>query len=49
MPANVIFVPAGGGQSADLVYKNHGYYIDGTWDHEVAANPEAISVTLSEG
>lgn len=49
MPANVIFVPAGGSQSADLVYKNHGYYIDGTWDHEVAADPEAISVTLSEG
>ena len=49
MPSKVIFIPAGGSQSADLEYKNHGYYVDGTWDHEVSANPDAISVALSEG
>ena len=49
MPTKVIFVPAGGSQSGNLDYKNHGYYIDGTYDHEVSADPNAISVTLSQG
>ena len=34
MPSNIIFV-VNGNQTADLEYKNHGYYIDGTWHHEV--------------
>lgn len=34
MPSSVIFV-VDGKQSDDLVYKNHGYYIDGTWSKEI--------------
>lgn len=48
-PTKVIFVPAGEGQSTDLDYKNHGYYIDNVWDHEVAADPTAVSVSLEPG
>lgn len=49
MPTKVIFVPAGENQSGDLDYKNHGYYIDNVWDHEVASAPTAISVSLEPG
>lgn len=48
VPTKVIFLP-GGTQSADLDYKNHGYYIDGVWAHEVSADPHAVSVALSQG
>ena len=34
MPSSVIFV-VDGNQTDDLVYKNHGYYIDGTWSKEI--------------
>lgn len=34
MPSSVIFV-VDGKQTDDLVYKNHGYYIDGTWSKEI--------------
>ena len=33
-PTGVIFV-TDGQQTSDLTYRNHGYYIDGNWDHEV--------------
>ena len=35
MPTGLIFSTAGSDQTANLVFKNHGYYIDGVWDHEV--------------
>lgn len=37
MPTGLIFVPNNQNQTADLVYKNHGYYIDAMWHHEVTA------------
>ena len=33
-PTGIIFV-TDGQQTSDLIFRNHGYYIDGTWDHEV--------------
>ena len=45
MPANIIFV-VDGTQTADLVYKNHGYYIDGTWNREIT-NYESPAPTVS--
>jgi len=33
-PTGIIFV-TDGQQTADLTFRNHGYYIDGTWHHEV--------------
>lgn len=33
-PTKVIFLP-NGTQSADLTYKNHGYYVNGTWTKEI--------------
>lgn len=33
-PTGIIFV-TDGQQTSDLTYRNHGYYIDGTWHHEV--------------
>lgn len=33
-PTGIIFV-ADGKQTSDLVYRNHGYYINDTWDHTV--------------
>ncbi len=33
-PTGIIFV-TDGQQTADLTFHNHGYYIDGTWHHEV--------------
>ena len=33
-PTGIIFV-TDGQQTSDLTFKNHGYYIDGTWHHEV--------------
>ncbi|MCR5076464.1 MAG: starch-binding protein [Prevotella sp.] len=48
MPSKVIFLPDGE-QSKDLEYRNHGYYIDNVWNHEVSADPEAVSVILSQG
>ena len=35
MPTGLIFSNAGADQTADLEFRNHGYYIDGVWDHEV--------------
>ena len=34
MPKQIIFV-VDGKQTADLDYKNHGYYVDGTWSKEI--------------
>ena len=33
-PTGIIFV-IDGTQTSDLTFRNHGYYIDGTWNHEV--------------
>ncbi|MBQ6166630.1 MAG: starch-binding protein [Muribaculaceae bacterium] len=33
-PTGIIFV-TDGQQTADLTFRNHGYYIDGNWHHEV--------------
>jgi len=33
-PTGIIFV-TDGQQTSDLTFRNHGYYIDGTWHHEV--------------
>ena len=33
-PTGLIFV-VDGTQTSDLQFRNHGYYIDGTWNHEV--------------
>lgn len=33
-PTGIIFV-TDGQQTSDLTFRNHGYYIDGNWDHEV--------------
>ena len=33
-PTGIIFV-TDGTQTSDLTFRNHGYYIDGTWHHEV--------------
>ncbi|MBQ9532442.1 MAG: hypothetical protein IJR71_00545 [Prevotella sp.] len=34
-PTGLIFVPTGQNQSSDLQYVNHGYYIEGKYDHTV--------------
>ena len=34
-PTGLIFVPTGQNQTADLQYVNHGYYIEGRYDHTV--------------
>ena len=47
MPANVIFLP-GGTQSADIAYKNHGYYINNVWDHEVEAGDPVPSYSVDK-
>ena len=44
-PTGIIFVPDGK-QTSDLTFHNHGYYIDGTWDHTVT-NYEGSAPTLS--
>ncbi len=33
-PTGLIFI-VNGNQTADLEYRNHGYYIDGTWNREI--------------
>ena len=33
-PTGIIFV-TDGSQTSDLTFRNHGYYIDGNWDHTV--------------
>ena len=33
-PTGIIFI-TDGQQTSDLTFRNHGYYIDGNWDHEV--------------
>jgi len=35
LPTGVIFVPTGQNQTADLQYVNHGYYMEGVYDHTV--------------
>ena len=35
LPTGVIFVPTGQNQTSDLQYINHGYYIEGKYDHTV--------------
>ena len=41
-PTGLIFVPTGQNQTADLTYVNHGYYIEGSYDHTVT-NTDGIS------
>lgn len=36
-PTGLIFVPTGQNQTADLQYVNHGYYIEGRYDHTVTS------------
>ena len=36
VPTGIIFV-TDGTQTSDLTFRNHGYYIDGTWHHEVTS------------
>jgi len=47
MPTGLIFVPNTEGQTADLAYKNHGYYIGATWSYEVAATSAVPSTTAA--
>jgi len=35
VPTNIIFSHSGADQTADLVYKNNGYYIEGVYDHTI--------------
>ncbi len=44
-PTGIIFV-TDGQQTSDLTFRNHGYYIDGTWDHTVT-NYTSPAPTLS--
>ena len=44
-PTEIIFV-TDGQQTSDLTFRNHGYYIDGTWHHEVT-NYTSPAPTLS--
>ena len=44
-PTGIIFV-TDGTQTSDLTFRNHGYYIDGTWHHEVT-NYTSPAPTLS--
>ena len=44
-PTGIIFV-TDGQQTSDLTFRNHGYYIDGTWHHEVT-NYTSPAPTLS--
>ena len=44
-PTGIIFV-TDGQQTQDLTFRNHGYYIDGTWHHEVT-NYTSPAPTLS--
>lgn len=51
MPEKILFV-ADGTQSADLTYKNHGYYIDGNWNKEItnyAAGAPKITIDKESG
>lgn len=48
-PANIIFV-VNGNQTADLTYRNHGYYVDGTWKREITNyESPAPTVTIDKG
>ena len=44
-PTGIIFV-TDGQQTSDLTFRNHGYYIDGNWDHTVT-NYTSPAPTLS--
>ena len=46
-PTGLIFVPTGQNQTADLTYVNHGYYVEGRYDHTVT-NTSGISELDSE-
>ena len=43
-PTGVIFVPTGQNQTADLQYINHGYYIEGHYDHTVTNTTGIVDV-----
>ena len=50
-PTGIIFV-VDGSQTRDLEYRNHGYYIDDTWHHEVtdyAGEAPTLSVDVPGG
>ena len=43
-PTGVIFVPTGQNQTSDLQYINHGYYIEGHYDHTVTNTTGIVDV-----
>ena len=50
-PTGIIFV-TDGQQTSDLTYRNHGYYIDSTWDHEVtnySSSAPTLSIDMDSG
>ena len=51
MPTGLIFSNNGGDQTADLTYVNHGYYVDGVYNHTVTntvqADPDAATLTIT--
>ena len=50
-PTGIIFV-TDGQQTSDLTYRNHGYYIDSTWDHEVTnytSSAPTLSIDMDSG
>ena len=44
LPTGVIFVPTGQNQTSDLQYVNHGYYIEGQYDHTVTNTSGIVDV-----
>lgn len=47
-PTGIIFV-VDGAQTADLTFRNHGYYVDGNWNHEVTNyTSEAPTLTIDK-
>ena len=50
-PTGVIFVPTGQNQTSDLQYINHGYYIEGHYDHTVTNTTgiEDVRCMMSDG
>ena len=51
LPTGVIFVPTGQNQTSDLQYINHGYYIEGHYDHTVTNTTgiEDVRCMMSDG
>lgn len=47
-PTGLIFVPTGQSQTADLQYVNHGYYIEGRYDHTVTETSGIDNVNVND-